>query len=161
MQSQTKSLRNRLCIEHEAEQSNEIYFKEPQNDTTRCGSTVSNFQCFLTDGVAEYGHVDKEQCFQSCGVYPRGLESCHWQQTISKQLTQLSVLPRSVNEYSEVTLRAQAIVPKTNISCLDANVPRLPLKQMLLHSGCLLVSLLRFDKDQSENLTKAHEWKAY
>ena len=29
--------------------------------------------------------------------------------TTSQQSTQLSILPRSVNEYSEVTLRAQAL----------------------------------------------------
>ena len=52
------------------------------------------------------GGVVKAQCFKSCGVYLRGFESPSSEpQTTSQQPTQRSILPRSVNEYSEVTLR--------------------------------------------------------
>ena len=36
----------------------------------------------------------------------------------SQQPAQLSILPRPVNEYSAVTLRAQAAMPQTHISCI-------------------------------------------
>ena len=41
----------------------------------------------------------------------------------SQQPTQLSILSRSVNESSEVTLMAQAIVPQAHISCIAATCP--------------------------------------
>ena len=48
----------------------------------------------------------KPQCFELCEVYSRGFESPSSEPlTTSQQSTQLSILPRSVNEYSEVTLR--------------------------------------------------------
>ena len=51
----------------------------------------------------------KAQCFESCGVCLRGFESRRRTKTTSQQPTQLSILSSSVNEYSEATLRAQAI----------------------------------------------------
>ena len=43
--------------------------------------------------------------------------------TTSQQPTQPSILPRSVNEYSEVILRAQAVMPQAHISCIAAIYP--------------------------------------
>ena len=40
--------------------------------------------------------------------------------TTSQQSTQLSILPSSVSEYSEVTLRAQAVMLQAHISCMAA-----------------------------------------
>ena len=52
----------------------------------------------------------KAQCFEPSGFYSRGFESSRPNHFItSQQSTLLSILPRSVNEYSEVTLRAQAL----------------------------------------------------
>ena len=56
------------------------------------------------------GRVVKTQCYETCEVF------CPWFEphrrnnfTTSQQSTQLSILPRSVIEYSEVALRAQAL----------------------------------------------------
>ena len=46
-------------------------------------------------------------------------------QTTDLRPTQLSILPRSVNEYSEATLRAQTVVPEALISRLAAHIPSL------------------------------------
>ena len=43
--------------------------------------------------------------------------------TTSQQSTQLSILPRLVNEHSEVTLREQAEMPQVHISCIAAIFP--------------------------------------
>ena len=45
--------------------------------------------------------------------------------TTSQQPTQLSNLPRLVNEYSEVTLTEQAVMPQPHISCIATHIPSL------------------------------------
>ena len=70
------------------------------------------------------GRVVKTQCFESCEFYSRGFESLSSEPlTTSQQSTQLSILPRLVNEYSEVTLRAQAVMPQAHISFIAATYP--------------------------------------
>ena len=44
-----------------------------------------------------------------------------------EQAAQLSILPRSVNEYSEVTLRAQVVIPQAQINRIPAHSPSQPM----------------------------------
>ena len=63
----------------------------------------------------------KAQCFETSEVYSRGFKSqSSAPQTTSRQPTQLSNLPRSVYEYSEVTLREPVVTPQAHISCIAA-----------------------------------------
>ena len=81
----------------------------------------------------ERGPVVKAQCFESCGVYSRGFESpSSGPLTTSQHPTQLSILPRSLNEFSEVILRAQAVMQQAHISCIAATYPACVNKLKLL-----------------------------
>ena len=69
------------------------------------------------------GQVVKAQCFESCGVYLGWIEILLLtQQTTSQQPTQLSILPRLVNTYSEATLRPQAVALQAHISCIAVRI---------------------------------------
>ena len=48
--------------------------------------------------------------------------------TTSRQPAQLSILPKSVNGYSEVTLRGQAVLMQAHVGCIAAHVPNLRLQ---------------------------------
>ena len=41
----------------------------------------------------------------------------------NQQTNQLSILPRLVNEYSEVTVRGQVVMPRTHVSWIAAYIP--------------------------------------
>ena len=56
-------------------------------------------------------------------------------QATSQQPIQLSILPRSVNECSEVTLRAQAVVLQAHISCVAASSLRQQINVACLLAG--------------------------
>ena len=88
----------------------------------------------LTIGSIQWcGGVVKVQCFESCEVYSRGFESPLLEPlTTSQQPTQLPILPRSVHEYSEVILRAQAVMPQAHISSIAATYPACVNKEKLL-----------------------------
>ena len=63
---------------------------------------------------------------QCCGAYPRGLEPRrrNYRPQANKP-NQLSMLYRSVNEYSEATERLQAVLQQANISWIDVHIPSL------------------------------------
>ena len=87
------------------------------------------------------GRVVKVQCFQCFrGVFSWVRIPSPEPLTTSQQSTQLSLQPRSVNEYSDATLRAQAVMLQTHISCVAAHIPTLH-KQMKV--ACLLGCMLQ------------------
>ena len=61
-------------------------------------------------------------------------------QTTSQQSTQMSILSRLVGEYTEASLRAQAVVPQAHISCIAAYIPYL--RKQIDFLACLLACLL-------------------
>ena len=74
----------------------------------------------------------KLQCFKSCKVYLHGFESPPSESlATSQQPTQLSIPLRSVNEYSEVVLRAQAVTLQAHISCIAATYTACVKKKLL------------------------------
>ena len=62
--------------------------------------------------------------------------------TTSQQPTQLSIPPRSINEYSKVTLRARALIPQAYISCIAAHIPACIDKKINKKQRCLIYALL-------------------
>ena len=72
-----------------------------------CPSSFLALRNFKSKRMRWCGRVVKMQCCEPCEVFCEPHRRNHF--TTSQQSIQLSILPRSVNEYSEVTLRAQAL----------------------------------------------------
>lgn len=85
------------------------------------------------------GQVVKPKFFKSKGVYPRVLEFRRQNPTSAA-----SICPRSVNEYSWVILKAQAIVvPQAHITCIA--VYNLSLRWQI-NDACLLEKITQWQE---------------